>query len=341
MRGRTGTGRLWYHGSIMNKPKTERYRLPEADAGKTGRRGALAWRRLAIAAGLCAWMTAGVSLAQVAEQGIWPRAGNDLWYWIEPRADLVPEQVEAVFKRAVDEATAFVDPQFTATLFFPRKIRLTKGKSRDRKKYPDRPEKADVLRLETEWQNGYLNQYRGQSYTFIALDSIRGLDLHYLPDPRERFPKAPEGRNWNVNLLARSLYSFFFWTEDSARSFINAVTSAIRQRGLGLAFSRFGLMWENVTPAQAAELGRPVGGGVLVTMVAVGGPADQAGIRPLDAVLEVNGLQVKNFSHFSLLLDGIAPGAKASLVLLRRLKVPGLYPEQYEWKAMTVEMEAR
>jgi hypothetical protein len=186
-----------------------------------------------------------------------------------------------------------------------------------------------------------MNQYRGASYCFIALDSIRSLDLHYLPDPRQNFPKAPQGRNWNVNILAGPLYNFFFATEDSARNFINAVASLLEQRGLSLGFSRFGLMWENVTPVQAADMGRPVGASVLITMVAIAGPGDRAGIRTLDAVLEVNGIAVKNFSHFSLLLDGIAPGAKASLLLLRRLKAPDQYPEQNAWNTLTVEMEAR
>jgi hypothetical protein len=286
-------------------------------------------------------MTMGFSFAQAAAPSIWPQTGRDQWYWVIPGRDLSPEQVEAVFQRAAAEGTAFVDTQFSATVFFAKKMRLTQGKSRDRKKYPDRPEKADNLRIEAEWQNGYLNQNRGQSYCFIALDAIRGIDLHFLPIPRERFPKAPDGRNWNVNILAGSRFSFFFALEDSARAFISAVTSLMAQRGLELKFSRFGLMWENVIPAQAADMGRAVGEGVLVTMVALAGPADRAGIRPLDVVLEVNGVQVKNFSHFSLLLDGIAPGAKASLLLLRRLKDPDLFPEQNAWNTLTVEMEAR
>jgi hypothetical protein len=295
----------------------------------------------AIAAGLCAWMTMGLSFAQGEAPGIWPQKGRGQWYWVIPGRDLSPEQVEAVFQRAAAEGTAFVDAQFSATVFFAKKFRLTKGKSKDRKRYPERPEKADDLRIEAEWQNGYLNQNRGQSYCFIALDAIRGLDLHFLPIPRERFPKAPEGRNWNVNVLAGSRFSFFFALEESARGFINAVASLLAQRGLDLKFSRFGLVWENVIPAQAADMGRPIGEGVLVTMTAVGGPADWAGIRPLDAVLEVNGVEVKSFSHFSLLLDGIAPGAKASLLLLRRLKDPYAYPEPSAWDSLTVEMEAR
>jgi hypothetical protein len=298
-------------------------------------------KQLAVAGMLCALVTASICPAQEEAPGIWPRTGHGQWYWVSPKRDLSPEQVEAVLQRTAAEGTAFVDAQFSATVFFSKKFRLTKGKSRDRKRYPEQPGKADNLRIEAEWQNGYLNQNRGQSYCFIALDAIRGIDLHFLPIPRERYPKVPDGRNWNVNILAGSRYSFFFALEETARGFINAVASLLAERGLDLKFSRFGLVWENVTPAQAADMGRSGGGGVLVSMVALAGPAERAGIRPLDAVLEVNGVEVKNFSHFSLLLDGIAPGAKATLIVLRRLKDPELFPEQNAWNTLTVEMEAR
>ncbi|HEX7503386.1 MAG TPA: PDZ domain-containing protein [Acidobacteriota bacterium] len=306
-------------------------------------------RRLLVACGLCAWLLAGAAVAQVPEAGVWPRADRYLWYSIEPKTDYAPGEVDAVFKAALAEGAAFLDPHFGVTVFLARQFRLTKGKPGDRKKYPDRPEKADDLRIETEWRTGDMNQYRGSSYCFIALDAIGGMDLHFEPNLRARFPKAPDGRKWNVNLLAGSLYNFFFATEETARGFINAVASLLKQRGLELKFSRFGLMWENMTAAQAADLGPvaagrngpPGGAGVLVTSVAIAGAADRAGIRPLDVALEVNGAKVKNFSHFSLLLDGIAPGSKATLLLLRRLKDPNLYPEQNAWNTLTVEMEAR
>lgn len=307
-------------------------------------------KRLALAWMACAWMTAGSAGAQVEEaKNIWPPTGGSVWYWVIPRIDVAPEQSDALFAKAIAEGTAFLDTRFSATVFFARKIRLTKGKSADRKRYPDRPEKADDLRIAAEWQNGYLNQNRGQSYCHIALDSVRSLDLHYLANARERFAKAPPGRNWNVNILAGSLYSFFFAMEDTARAFINAVASVMGQRGLAVRFSRFGVMWENVTPRQAVDMGpvvagrdgRAAGGGVLVTRVAVGGPADRAGIRPLDAILEVNGVPVTNFSHFSLLLDGVAAGTNARLLLLRRLKDPQAFPEPSAWDTLTVEMEAR
>jgi hypothetical protein len=323
------------------KNMTKQFRLADGNGGKAKSPGSSAWRRLVIAGGLCLGLAANFALAQVAEPRIWPTSGRSLWFWIEPKTDFLSEQVDAAFKKAVDEGMAFLDPAFSSSVFFAKHIRLTAGKARERKKYKDQPAKADDIRIETEWQTGDMNQYRGSSYCFIALNSVRSLDLHYLPNLRERFPKAPESRNWTVNILAGSLYNFFFGTEDAARNFINAVASLLKQRGINLTFSRFGLMWENVTPAQAADMGKQSGESVLVTMVAIAGPADRAGIRPLDVVLEVNGVKVKNFSHFSLLLDGMASGTKASLVLLRRLKAPDMYPEQNVWNTMTVEMEAR
>jgi hypothetical protein len=317
------------------------YPISKMNAGKAKRLGNSAWQRLVIAGGLIAWMAVNFSWAQVLEQKIWPLAGKELWCWIDPITKLAPEQANATFNKAAEEEMTFLDPSFSSTVFFAKNIRLTKGKAGERKKYKDQPEKADDIRIEAEWRTGDMNQYRGWAYRFIALDSIRSMDLWYVPDLQESFFKVPQGRNWNVNIHAGSLYSLFFRAEDSARNFINAVASTLKQRGMNIIFSRFGLMWENVTPAQAADMGKPNGESVLITKVAIAGPADQAGIRPLDVILEVNGTKVKNFSHFSQLLDGIPPRASASLVLLRRLKDPNLYPEQNAWDTLTVEMEAR
>jgi hypothetical protein len=200
----------------MKQPMTKQYRIPDVNAGKARRSGHSAWRCLVIAGGLCAGLAANFALAQIAEPRIWPTSGRGFWYWIDPKTDFAPEQVDAEFKKAIDEGMAFLDPAFEASVFFARHIRLTKGKAKERRKYKDQPEKADDIRIEAEWQTGNMNQYRGSSYCFIALNSIRSLDLHYLPNMRERFPKAPAGRNWNVNILSGSLYNFFFATEDSA-----------------------------------------------------------------------------------------------------------------------------
>jgi hypothetical protein len=285
-------------------------------------------------------MTAAATWAQVVEQRTWPQADSGQWHWTNPQSDQSAGQVQAVFQRAVAETMALIDPEFSQTIFLAKDIRLVKGKAGARKQYGDRPEKADIMRIETEWRTGDMDQYRGATFCSIPLDSIRSMDLNYLHARSGRYAKVPEGSKWNVRLHAGLPYDLFLKTEDAARNLINALASALRQRGLSIPFSRFGLMWENVTPAQAADMRRPAGGGILVSRVAVAGPADQAGIRPLDVVLEVDGVKVKNFSHFSLLLQALAPGAKASLAMLRRLKDPVLAPERDEWNTLTLELEA-
>ena len=277
---------------------------------------------------------------QAPQPEVWPNQRSGQWVWVAPRTDLSAADVEAAFARMIGEATAYVESRTGGVVFFPRKFRLIEGSARKRKLYKERPEKADSLRFTCEWQSGYLNQDRGQTYAYVPLDAVRGIDLHYMPRPRERFPKAPDGRNWVVNVFADTLYSFFFSLEDTARLFISSLASTLEQRGLKPSFSRSGLMWENITQAQAADIGRPAEG-VLVTLVAAGSPADHAGVRPLDVVLEVNGEKVMNYSHLALLLDKLAPGAKAALRLLRRLKPPDAFPGPCAWEPLGVEMEAR
>lgn len=316
---------------------TRQYSGAEMNGGRA-RPGGNAWRQQALFFGLCLLLGANLAPAQSADPDIWPAPGRSLWYWVEARTGFGPEQIAAAFKNSVAEGMAFLDPAFSTTVFYAKKIDLSKGRARERKKFRERPAQADDMRIEIEWQTGALNQYRGAGYRFIALHAIRSLDLHHLPDRSDRFAKAPVGRNWLVNLFAGSLYSFFFGTEDTARNFINAIASALKQRDLAVPFSRFGLMWENVTPMQAAAMGRDGSDGVLITMVAVAGPADRAGIRPLDVVLEAAGVPVKNFSHFTLLLDGIAPGSAVPLLVLRRLKAR---PQRGDWNTLTLEMQAR
>ncbi len=294
----------------------------------------------ALAIVLCLGPLALLCQEQAPQPEVWPSRKSGQWVWVAPRTDLSAADVEAAFARLIGEATAYVESRSGGVVFFPKKFRLTEGGAKKRKQYKERPERADDLRLTCEWQSGYLNQDRGQTYAYIPLDAVRGIDLNYMPLPRERFPKAPAGRNWVANVYADTLYSFFFSLEDTARLFISSLASTLQQRGLKLSFSRTGLMWENITQAQAADIGRAAEG-VLVTQVAAGSPADRAGVRPLDVVLEVNGEKVKNYSHLALLLDGLAPGAKAALGLLRRLKPPDAFPGPCAWEPLGVEMEAR
>ncbi|MBU1912837.1 MAG: PDZ domain-containing protein, partial [Candidatus Omnitrophica bacterium] len=137
------------------------------------------------------------------------------------------------------------------------------------------------------------------------------------------------------------LYVFYFKDEDFARRFGNAVASILAQKGLILKFSKLGLSIADLTPAQAEALGKTRIENVLVTLVAIDGPADKANIQPLDVITEVNGVKVRNLSHFLSIIDGIASGTKITLTCLRRTEVVEKDQKQSDWKPIVIEVTAR
>ena len=77
----------------------------------------------------------------------------------------------------------------------------------------------------------------------------------------------------------------------------------------------YGLHAQNLTPEIADQLGMEGAEGVVVTEVDPGSPADEAGIRQGDVVLEVDRKPVGDAQDFRQRLDGAEKGA---LLLVRR-----------------------
>ena len=139
-----------------------------------------------------------------------------------------------------------------------------------------------------------------------------------------------------------NLYAFFFKDdEDFARRFGNAVASILAQKGISLKLPKLGLSYADLTPAQAEALGKTRIDNVLVTLVAIDGPADKANIQPLDVITEVNGVKVRNLSHFNSIIHGIVSGTKITLTCLRRTEVEDKGQKQSVWKPTVIEMIAR
>jgi len=78
-----------------------------------------------------------------------------------------------------------------------------------------------------------------------------------------------------------------------------------------------GLLGENMTPDQAAFYALPRPGGMVVTDVFPGTPAEKAGIRPGDAVLAIGGQKVQNKSQFLGLLLSYSKGDTLAVLLSR------------------------
>jgi serine protease Do len=78
---------------------------------------------------------------------------------------------------------------------------------------------------------------------------------------------------------------------------------------------RYGLSVQELTPEVGQQLGMEGGKGVIVTQVEPGSPAEDAGLRRRDVILEVNQKPVANVKDFRRALDGSDKGA---LLLVRR-----------------------
>src|SRR5882724_6264749 len=79
----------------------------------------------------------------------------------------------------------------------------------------------------------------------------------------------------------------------------------------------FGLQIEPLAPGAAERLNLPVSQGVLVVDVAGGGPADRAGLRRGDAILEVARQAVADAQSFGQALAAVPPGEAALLYVHR------------------------
>jgi Do/DeqQ family serine protease len=80
---------------------------------------------------------------------------------------------------------------------------------------------------------------------------------------------------------------------------------------------QLGVSVQPITSDLAASLGLKQAQGVLVNSVVRGGPADQAGIKPGDAIIALNGNPVQDPNSFRNAIAGTAPGTRVTLTIMR------------------------
>jgi serine protease DegQ len=79
-----------------------------------------------------------------------------------------------------------------------------------------------------------------------------------------------------------------------------------------------GIESQDITPELADSFGLGRSSGAIIAGVVRNGPADRAGVRPGDILVAVEGKIVKNTGDMLNLIAQLAPGAKASLKLMRQ-----------------------
>lgn len=78
-----------------------------------------------------------------------------------------------------------------------------------------------------------------------------------------------------------------------------------------------GITIENITSERAEELGLDTTEGALVTSVSKGDPADKAGIKVDDFIIEIDGKRIRSASHLSMLVAGKEIGKAMDVTLIR------------------------
>jgi hypothetical protein len=260
---------------------------------------------------------------QSDSQSVWPALSPAQYYWYEPETGLTVEQADAVFNEVTTADISLMMSQFPKQVCTLKSARAVIGKTRKGKKA-----NSGSIKLETEWA-GYRKSYP----LFMPLSDIQKMSLYYVSKAKNKWLLSISGGD--------NSYEIFFKDEDSARRFGSAVASLLAQEGLSLKFSKLGLSTADLTPEQAAALGKTRIESVLVTLVAIDGPADKANIQPLDVIIEINGVKVKNDSHCNSLIEVIPSGTKISLTYLRRTEVVEKDQKQFVWKPMVVEVTAK
>jgi len=272
---------------------------------------------------------------------VWPALSSTQWYWYEPQTNLTVEQVDAVFKEVAATNILLIDYRCTDMVITVKNAQLEIEQPKKGKKANNgsvEPEQATIS-IDTDWVKNSVPKSSGSGSYSIPLNVVQRINLQYISNANNKWCLKMAGDVGYDDLY--DIYIFYFKDEDFARRFGNAVASILAQKGFSLKFPKLGLSIADLTPAQAEALGKTRIDNVLVTLVAIDGPADKANIQPLDVITEVNGVKVRNYSHFNSLIEGIASGAKITLTCLRRTEVAEKDQKQFDWKPIAIEVTAR
>jgi serine protease Do len=104
---------------------------------------------------------------------------------------------------------------------------------------------------------------------------------------------------------------------------------------------RIGVTIQEVTAATAENLGLDRPHGAAVASVEAGGPADKAGIEPLDIIISVNGKPVETSEQLPAMIAEIKPGQPAQLEVWRDKAVKHINVTVEELKDKASEASAR
>jgi len=122
----------------------------------------------------------------------------------------------------------------------------------------------------------------------LPFDEVVNIALFHMPDLERKYKWGME-----VWLQGNKRVAFRTSSQQGLMKLNRAVVTLAMNRGAPFRPSTLGLEAAPLTSAQSHKLGIPLGSGMLIYSVSKGGPADLAGVRFLDVILELDNIPVK------------------------------------------------
>ena len=243
-------------------------------------------------------------------ESVWPPPSAFEWYWHRPDDSLSQPRIDASL--AVIKSGMFM-------------------MAANDSKGPLTGVAVSKRRIQFNWLRG-----GSPTQSYFPPKILGSMRLYYATS-------QPQGQKWLVvvNLTTQGIVQVYFEAEAQARAFIDAAASIAKAAGVALEDKeKRGFAVSDLSPAQAQVLGKSRVDSALVTMIAYGGPAEQAGLRFLDLITEADGVKVRNADHLVSLLDSAAPGTVLNLTCLERVEVTESGASTRVWKPRTVVWKA-
>jgi hypothetical protein len=260
----------------------------------------------AVAAMIGAFPAFGQEIRETREESAWPPPSAFEWYWHRPDDGLSQPQINAALAGIKSGLFLSVTNNWKGPL---TGVVVNKN------------------RVQFNWLQGTRS-----SESFFPVRLLASMRMYYAA-------AQPTGQKWLVviTLATQGVIQAYFGAEAQARSFIDAAASAAKTAGTVLEDKeKRGFAVSDLTPAQAQALGKSRIDSALVSMIAYGGPAEQAGLRFLDLITEVDGVKVRNADHLMSILDSAPPGTGLSLTCLERVEAAEGGVAIRVWKPRTV-----
>ena len=243
----------------------------------------------------CATMNYLFTEQEQQAKSIWPISSDRKWYWYCPEMLSSAEEAMGILKNLQQNFVEFTVGQHF-TIFDLDKYGLrTKWEWTETTQSTQYVPNSGGYFVGWNYVPYYGGTYQPRTDTsqysggfVIPFAEVSSVYLFY-------YPSLPLEYKWSLHVYLDNKNPIYLRAPDekTVKQLGNAIATLSREQGRILKFTRFGFSAPLLTPEQSAELALQPGIGLLIDDVAIGSPAEKAGLRFLDVILEEDGQPAK------------------------------------------------